>query len=120
MRKNPERALLSMKVSRIRENIKYPTRQKDHMIKSKKKAVLRNIHFVDSYKLFWGCIDCGYRKDPRALVPDHVYGIKKYDVGFMVRAGHSLLPIVMELFKCLIRCANCHAIRHANEREGLP
>jgi len=120
MMNNPDRASLSMRASRIRENRLYPDRQKAHMRKSKKKAILRNIHFVAAYKIFCGCCDCGYRTDHRALVPDHVYGTKKYDVGFMVSAGHSLLPILMELSKCQIRCANCHVIRHANERSKLP
>jgi len=41
---------------------------------------------------------------------DHVEGVRMYDIGAMWTRPKYL--VLHELSKCVIRCANCHAIRH--------
>jgi hypothetical protein len=79
------------------------------------KNSVRNRRFVNAYKIFWGCVDCGFI-DSRALDLDHVRGKKKLRITNMVNWGWSILTIVKELEKCAVRCANCHRIRHHQEK----
>jgi hypothetical protein len=72
-------------------------------------------HFVNAYKLFFGCVDCGYRENAVALQADHLKD-KKYNIGAIVGTGASLIRLYQELLKCEIRCANCHAVKHHYER----
>ena len=72
----------------------------------------RQKQWLNDYKLKSGCVDCGYDKDAAALVFDHVGGAKVNCVG----AIRTWSKIFSELKKCVVRCANCHAIRHANSR----
>lgn len=58
-------------------------------------------------KLESGCVDCGYNKYPEALQFDHISGTKKMNVASYVAIG----PALKEAEKCVVRCANCHAIR---------
>lgn len=60
-------------------------------------------------KLDRGCIDCGYNAHPSALDFDHVVSEKLFNLS---RAYHSFDSLRAELEKCVIRCANCHRIRH--------
>lgn len=53
------------------------------------------------------CKDCG-EGDITVLTFDHVRGIKKNDIGNMLRGKHSLSTVRNEIRKCDIRCANCH------------
>ena len=65
--------------------------------------------FVNRYKLYVGCIDCGYKENPQALQFDHVRG-KTEEVSRMIRKVSSLKRIKEEIRKCEVRCANCHMI----------
>lgn len=64
------------------------------------------------------CIDCGYNKCLQALEFDHVDPSQKE---FTISGKHcfSWGKIKIELDKCVLRCANCHRERHANERQIL-
>lgn len=61
------------------------------------------------------CIDCGYNKCIQALEFDHKNPKEKE---FAISGNHCLSweTIKLELDKCVLRCANCHRERHANER----
>ena len=61
------------------------------------------------YKIMCGCVDCGYRDDPRALQFDHVRGVKMKSVSAMITC--SLEHLIAEIEKCEIRCSNCHLIK---------
>jgi len=61
------------------------------------------------YKQEYGCVDCGYRENPDALEFDHVRGEKVRNVMGMVSA--RIDKLLLEVLKCDVRCANCHAIR---------
>lgn len=89
----------------------------------KTKAKLRNSvirvnnkAFVDRFKVFKGCIDCGYDKHPEALHLDHVRGVKVKAVSSLISACVSRETLKEEIRKCEVRCANCHAIATASRR----
>jgi hypothetical protein len=56
------------------------------------------------------CVDCG-NSNPIVLQFDHVKGEKFGAVAKMVHDGYSVKRIEEEIQKCVIRCANCHAIK---------
>lgn len=61
------------------------------------------------------CIDCGI-SDPRVLHFDHVRGKKKFIISKMRSGRYKMSTLINEMKKCVIRCANCHAIKTANEQ----
>ncbi len=71
--------------------------------------------FLADIKIKSGCADCGFNKHPDALHFDHVIGVKSFCLGNGGR--YNLMEAVLaEIAKCEIRCANCHAIKHAEQR----
>ena len=68
--------------------------------------------FLAQYKMEKGCCDCGYRKHPTALQFDHLRD-KKITVG----QATSIARAKVEIEKCVVRCANCHAIRHHGQHQ---
>lgn len=58
------------------------------------------------------CAECGIEYPHYKLTFDHVRGKKRGNVADMVSAGVSLRTIRMEIAKCEIVCANCHAGRN--------
>lgn len=67
----------------------------------------RRRRWLDDYKLKVGCIDCGFRLHPAALHFDHISGEKLFNVSL----AKSLGSAKSEIEKCVVRCANCHAIK---------
>jgi hypothetical protein len=65
------------------------------------------------YKLQHGCIDCGYKDHAVALHFDHVYGEKVKDISLY----HKWELALPEIEKCVVRCANCHAIKTFEKKE---
>jgi hypothetical protein len=63
------------------------------------------------------CIDCG-ETNPITLQFDHVRGKKKYDISSLLARRHAnkMKLLLAEIDKCEIRCANCHSIKTAKER----
>jgi hypothetical protein len=60
------------------------------------------------------CADCGERH-PAALQFHHLNSEDKtFSIGKAVNRGFSLDRIKKEMQKCVVLCANCHAIRHYN------
>jgi hypothetical protein len=73
---------------------------------------------LNQIKLEAGCADCGYRGHPAALDFDHLPGeVKLFDISRgTVRSWESTL---LEIKKCVVRCANCHRIKtFERAREG--
>jgi|SRR5579872_1741911 len=66
--------------------------------------------WLDMVKVAFGCFDCGYDDNPRALEFDHIgpRGDKRHCISTMVTGGWGAL--LAELEKCEVRCANCHSI----------
>lgn len=63
--------------------------------------------WLDAYKMAAGCIDCGYRAHHAALHFDHVAGVKLLNVC----NAKSIAQAKTEIEKCVVRCANCHAVK---------
>jgi len=78
---------------------------------SKKKEWLREV------KLSSGCVDCGYREFPEALHFDHVDpSTKSFSMSRSFDSGWTALKL--EVAKCVVRCANCHAVRSRRENHS--
>lgn len=60
-----------------------------------------------------GCVDCG-EKDIIVLEFDHQKD-KKYAIARMINEALSLDKLEEEISKCLVRCANCHRRKTAND-----
>jgi hypothetical protein len=70
-----------------------------------------------------GCEICGFSKSAFALQYDHTDHATKYRTksGKIVEPSDlfrtcSVSVFIAEISKCVIRCANCHAIKTAKER----
>jgi hypothetical protein len=62
------------------------------------------------------CVDCGERH-PATLYFHHLNSEDKmFNISEAVQRGFSLDKIKKEIKKCIVLCANCHAIRHFKMR----
>lgn len=82
---------------------------------NRKNAVHLNCEYIEKYLTEHSCVDCG-NNNPIVLDFDHVRGEKIASLSEMKKDGWSLKAIIEEIDKCEVRCANCHRIRHHNER----
>lgn len=83
----------------------YSQRAKDYRHTAKKKLF--------EYMLDKSCVDCGESR--RATLQfDHVRGKKEYAIAAMV-FNYKWENTIKEIAKCDIRCANCHAIKTAEQ-----
>jgi len=69
----------------------------------------KNMFWLENYKLSRGCIDCGYNSNSEALQLDHE-GVKTAEIANL---RHNVIKLQEEIEKgkCVVRCANCHAIK---------
>ena len=76
---------------------------------------------TDDIKVSAGCVDCDYNAHPEALHFDHV---ERVDKQFRISTSLSRTwgNVLKEIAKCVVRCANCHAIKTKREHEhaGCP
>lgn len=72
---------------------------------------------IDEIKVSRGCCDCGYNTHPAALQFDHIDASGK---SFKIAAGmmRNWDSLLAEISKCVVRCANCHAVKTV-ENEAL-
>ena len=101
---NYQKRYMKQHYAKNKDYYKDKARERNKRLHPKLKA------FVDRYKLFIGCVDCGYKDHAVALHFDHVKGEKFKDVSRMVRECYSLPRIKDEIRKCEVRCANCHMV----------
>lgn len=80
-------------------------------------------NFSKVLKVFIGCENCGFSSSAHALQYDHTNHAEKYRTksGKIIHPSDlfrtcSVSVFVAEVAKCVIRCANCHAIKTARER----
>lgn len=78
----------------------------------------RTRQWLADYKLSQGCIDCGFNEHPAALQLDH-NGPKTAAISSL-RSSVKRMLAEIESGKCVVRCANCHAIKTWAEKNGLP
>lgn len=72
--------------------------------------------YIQNIKNTWACEDCGIRH-PAVLQFHHRRKEDKvFNIGDACRRKLSLERVKQEVAKCMIICANCHFIRHWNER----
>ncbi len=67
---------------------------------------------VNRYKLFCGCMVCGYRKSSRALQFHHRNPADKSFTVSIHQTKRAWRVVKAEIRKCDVLCANCHAERH--------
>lgn len=74
--------------------------------------------YIQDLKASLCCTDCGF-KHPAALQFHHRNKEDKvFNIGDAGRRKLSLERVKAEIKKCIVLCANCHAIRHWNERKA--
>lgn len=71
--------------------------------------------FLNRWKLTAGCFDCGYNANAFALDFDHVIGKKSFGLGY--GPTRAWKPLLAEIAKCVVRCANCHRIKTQTPNE---
>ncbi len=72
--------------------------------------------FINHIKIERGCCDCGFNAHAEALDFDHRDPkSKSFSVSKMCDC--SVQRIEEEIAKCDVRCANCHRIKTAKERD---
>lgn len=72
--------------------------------------------FVDTYKIRYGCMRCGFRDAAESLDFHHLNPSEKVgNVSEMVGNGLPLELIFDEIRKCIILCANCHRTVERNK-----
>jgi hypothetical protein len=80
---------------------------------SKKPRKLKCRQDYYDWKKTLSCECCGF-DDHRALHFHHINDDKENTVSIMMCRGFSLENIKKEAAKCIVLCANCHAIEHFN------
>jgi hypothetical protein len=84
--------------------------------KDKQKAFIleyrhRKRAWVAELKLKRGCDLCGYNRSPLALQYHHRDSSEKFQgISRMVNNGKSRESILLEISRCSLLCANCHAV----------
>jgi len=72
--------------------------------------------YIQEVKSQMCCVDCG-QQHPATLHFHHLNPEdKKFNISGAGYYGISLKKVKAEIEKCIVLCANCHAIRHYNER----
>lgn len=77
---------------------------------TKRRLEIRAI--FSEWKKTLSCSHCGFA-DHRALHFHHHDGNKEANIADLVSNGSSIKTIQKEAEKCIVLCANCHAIEHA-------
>lgn len=92
----------SMKKSDIPYSVRH--KESNQRLKDKRRQQLAEI------KMARGCVDCGYNAAPEALHFDHRDPtLKEFTISNRLFAAWE--KTLLEIAKCDVRCANCHAIR---------
>ena len=75
--------------------------------------------WLDKKKLKKGCQHCGYKKHAVGLVWHHVDpSTKEGEISAMKKNTLTRFKkIVLEIWKCIVLCANCHNVEHQRLRE---
>ena len=75
----------------------------------------RLLRFVLEYLLEHPCVSCG-ETDPAVLEFDHIDpATKTAEVAALVSDGNGWRRVLAEIEKCVVRCANCHRRRTAQQ-----
>lgn len=88
-------------------------------VKNNRLIRLRNKAYIDAFKGTKPCADCGVSYPSYVMQFDHIVDGKRGNVADMARSGFSLENIQLEIDKCELVCANCHAERTHGFKEEL-
>lgn len=101
-----------------------PERKRRHILavrKNEKKRLVAMRERVSAYKMQKGCVDCGFNSHSCALDFDHIDpSVKLFNIGNQISRGWSWARLLKEIEKCVIRCANCHRIKHHAKKINGP
>ena len=95
-------------------NLRHPGLGLDRLKEQQAKNMEINRKYVFDFKATHPCCVCGESRHD-CLVFHHI-GNKDREVGKLLR--NSPYMIIEEIAKCIVLCANCHTILHAEERRG--
>lgn len=93
----------------------YQAHRKEH----RKTAIKRrkeNREKIREYLLSHPCVDCG-ETNPVVLEFDHVRGVKRNEVSRFDACSWRIIEA--EIYKCDVRCANCHRLATYNRRLAI-
>lgn len=96
-----------------KQYFKYRKKHAENVAKWKKSKSL----LLYNYYLENPCIDCG-EDNPILLESDHVRGNKFSSISNMI-GDFGWSKVLKELEKCETRCANCHRLKTAKERNYI-
>jgi hypothetical protein len=100
------------------KEIWYPSHKQERIERSKRQK-LELTAWYREYKKTLRCEDCG-QDHPATLEFHHLNPTKKdFNVSRLIAQSTSLRRLKEEMAKCVVLCANCHRIRHWNERREL-
>lgn len=85
--------------------------------KNDNRRYYENRDFIIEYKMSRGCADCGYCEHPSALEFDHLPQFEKTQMISRLVLGNRG-PLVAEIAKCEVVCANCHRVRTATRGQS--
>lgn len=74
----------------------------------------RNTNFICEYLSTKSCVVCG-NSNILSLEFDHVRGVKEFNIS--ESGSFSIDTLRAEIDKCDVKCANCHRIKTARERD---
>ena len=93
-----------------RQKCRYCYRTTKNILKTKR------LDKINAIKAEEGCARCKI-KDPRVLEFHHLDSTKKeFNIADYYYSHYSFEKLNQEIAKCIIICANCHRILHAEER----
>lgn len=85
--------------------------------------------YISKYKIEKGCIVCGYNKHAEALQFDHIDSNNKEDDVSDMAANYRkaksqnrpllFIQAIQEIEKCVVMCANCHAVKSKKQKCGV-
>ena len=81
---------------------------------AKKNLSAKVTKWLNKKKIRKGCQHCGYKEHAIALVWHHVDPTtKEKSISEMARTTKGFLKkIILEIWKCIVLCANCHNVEH--------
>lgn len=95
----------------------YPGHKANRIERSKKRRQ-ELVEWYREYKKTLHCEDCG-ESHPATLEFHHLDPSQKdVNISRLIAVSSSLRRLKEEMAKCVVLCANCHRIRHWNERQG--
>ena len=104
------------KIKQMRQ--RYNTNKKYILERQKEKRIER-VKYIVSYLKDHPCVDCG-ETDHLVLQFDHTDKSKKiYNISSMIGKAMKIETINNEINKCIVRCANCHQRRTAEQFNWL-